>query len=232
MNTKYQKINTLFKRDNKNKVISNENPIEEHEYFKHVKSKRTEKIDGTNIRIQLIPEYDENNNFKGYFRSIQGRTDDSNIPSILINKLNTLFPFEILKNNFLKNLKDGESPIITLYGEGYGKKIQKGGGYIQNDVNFILFDVKIGKWWLTREAIELTAKDLNIKAVPLIGYFTINEAIEYVKKGFKSTISEDKNLDAEGLVLKTPNGLLFRNGERIITKLKTVDFIKYKNKYE
>ena len=58
---------------------------------------------------------------------------------------------------------------------------------------------------------------------------TIPEAIEYVKKGFKSTIAENKDYDAEGLVLKTPTGLLRRNGERLVTKIKTVDFRKYRD---
>ena len=53
---------------------------------------------------------------------------------------------------------------------------------------------------------------------------TVDEAIEFVKKGFKSTIAENKDYDAEGLVLKTPMGLLNRKGERIITKIKTCDF--------
>ena len=60
---------------------------------------------------------------------------------------------------------------------------------------------------------------------------TIKEAIEFVKKGFKSTIAENKDYDAEGLVLKTPYGLQLRNGERIILKIKTEDFRKYNNKY-
>ena len=59
---------------------------------------------------------------------------------------------------------------------------------------------------------------------------TIKEAIEYVDKGFKSTISENKDYIAEGLVLKTPDGLLDRTGQRIVTKIKTVDFIKLRNK--
>lgn len=38
-----------------------------------------------------------------------------------------------------------------------------------------------------------------------------------------------KRDDAEGLVLKTTTGLLRRNGERLITKIKTVDFRKYRD---
>lgn len=75
-----------------------------------------------------------------------------------------------------------------------------------------------------REAIEDICAKLNIQVVPFIGWFTIDEAIEYVKKGFKSTISEDPTLDAEGLVLKAPLGILTRLGGRLITKIKTKDF--------
>jgi hypothetical protein len=124
---------------------------------------------------------------------------------------------------------DGET--ITIFGEGYGKKIQDGGNYIKDGVDFILFDVRIGNWWLNRKACEDIANKLGIKIVPIIGHMTIKEAIDFVKKGFKSTISENKEYEAEGLVLKTPDGLLRRNGERIITKIKTIDFIKFKRKY-
>lgn len=98
--------------------------------------------------------------------------------------------------------------------------------YIKNDVGFILFDVKVNNWWLNRDACQDIASKLNIPIVPFIGYMTLPEAIEYVKAGFKSVIAENKDYDAEGLVLKTPHGLQFRNGERIITKIKTVDFRK------
>ena len=72
---------------------------------------------------------------------------------------------------------------------------------------------------------------MGIDIVPLIGYMTIPQAIMFTKKGFKSSIAENKDYDAEGLVLKTPNGLRLRNGERIITKLKTCDFRKFAAKY-
>ena len=91
-----------------------------------------------------------------------------------------------------------------------GMKIQKGGGrYIKDEVSFILFDVKIDKWWLRRPDIEEIAGDLAIKVVPVIGYMTFEEAITY---------------DAEGLVLKTDLGLLDRSGQRIIAKIKARDF--------
>ena len=95
-----------------------------------------------------------------------------------------------------------------------GMKIQKGGGrYIKDEVSFILFDVKIDKWWLRRPDIEEIAGDLAIE-----------EAIEYVSNGYKSLIAEDTTYDAEGLVLKTDLGLLDRSGQRIIAKIKARDF--------
>lgn len=221
---KYQKIQTLFLRDDKNIIIPDQFTYPEFEYLKDNKWECTEKIDGTNIRIELdFNVHDDgvrevNVNFKG-------RTDEANIPKHLYRRLEELFN----NVNWLEIFDITSTTSITLYGEGYGTKIQKGGNYISSGVDFILFDVKVDKWWLQRDAVEDVANKLNIKVVPLIGYMTIPEAVEYVKKGFKSTIAENKDYDAEGLVLKTTTGLLRRNGERLITKIKTVDFRKYRD---
>lgn len=74
--------------------------------------------------------------------------------------------------------------------------------------------------------MEDICKQLNLDVVPLVGYMTLYEAIEYVAKGFKSAVAENKDLDAEGLVLTAPLGMRDRLGNRIITKIKTCDFIK------
>ena len=223
----YQKIQTLFKRDERNIIIPDQFTYPEFEVLKDLKWECTEKIDGTNIRIELESS---GNPEDGIIMSFKGRTDKAVIPEHLLTKLNWLFDREHLME--VLNITDETQDCnITLYGEGYGAKIQKGGNYISNDVNFILFDVKIGKWWLDRESIKDIANKLGINVVPLMGYMTIPEAIEYVKKGFKSTIAENKDYDAEGLVLKAPCGLLKRDGERLITKIKTVDFRKYQLAY-
>lgn len=223
----YQKIQTLFKRDERNIIIPDQFTYPEFEVLKDLKWECTEKIDGTNIRIELESS---GNPEDGIIMSFKGRTDKAVIPEHLLTKLNWLFDRERLME-VLNITDETQNCNITLYGEGYGAKIQKGGNYISNDVNFILFDVKIGKWWLDRESIKDIANKLGISVVPLMGYMTIPEAIEYVKKGFKSTIAENKDYDAEGLVLKAPCGLLKRDGERLITKIKTVDFRKYQLAY-
>ena len=223
----YQKIQTLFKRDERNIIIPDQFTYPEFDVLKDLKWECTEKIDGTNIRIELTSS---GNPEDGIIMSFKGRTDKAVIPEHLLTKLNWLFDRDRLME--VLNITDETQDCnITLYGEGYGAKIQKGVNYISNDVNFILFDVKIGKWWLDRESIKDIANKLGISAVPLMGYMTIPEAIEYVKKGFKSTIAENKDYDAEGLVLKAPCGLLKRDGERLITKIKTVDFRKYQLAY-
>ena len=223
----YQKINTLFLRDEKKVIIPSSFTCDEFEYLKDCKWECTEKIDGTNIRIYISREYDGEDDWL-YGISFMGRTNDSTIPEHLNLKLQQIF-YRVDWKTVFPSLMPGDS--VCLYGEGYGNKIQKGSSYISNDVDFILFDVRYNNWWLERKNCEDIANKCGIKIVPIVGYMTIPEAIDLVKKGFKSSISEDKNLIAEGLVLKTPQGLLSRDGKRIITKIKHNDFVKFKNVY-
>lgn len=207
---KYHKIQTIFKRDMSNKgKITDEFALPEFEYLKDNQWVFTEKVDGTNIRVM----WDGKNVVFG------GKTDNAQIPVFLLYKLQELF--EGNKKQLFKD-KFGEEGNICLYGEGYGNKIQKGGGnYIPDGVDFVLFDVKIGDWWLERENIEDIAQHFGIKAVPIIGEGTILEAVEKTEKGFKSQWGD---FVAEGIVLKPKVELMSRKGERIITKIKHKDF--------
>ena len=198
-----------------------------------IKFECTEKVDGTNMSIYIVPvtttvypadsfeqPYEK---IDHYVMEVHGKTTKAQLNDKLLKNIYEKWPVEKLVEVFTR---DGVAPAdtIILYGEGYGAGIQKGGNYIANDVDFRLFDIQIGKFWLEREALEDIASRLGMDIVPVIGYFTIDEAIEYVKKGFKSTIAQNKDYDAEGLVLKMPLGLLKRNGGRIMTKIKTCDF--------
>ena len=199
----------------------------------NIKFECTEKIDGTNMSIYIIPQRlytldGEPNGIYDYTIEVHGKTIKANLNQNLVNNILTKWPKEMLVDVFTVNGNIPTEPII-LYGEGYGAGIQKGGNYIKNDVDFILFDIRIGNFWLERDSIEDIASKLQMKVVSIIGYYSINEAIEYVKKGFKSTIAENKDYDAEGLVLKFPFGLLKRNCDRIMTKIKTCDFRALEN---
>lgn len=202
----YHKIQSIFKRDEKtHKVIVGDFSLLEFEYLQHNTWVWTEKIDGTNIRVVWDTE-------SVYFG---GRTNNAQIPVFLYDKLNELFPARLFRDYFPEN-------TLTLYGEGYGAKIQKGGGnYISSGVDFILFDVLIGSWWLKREDVEDIANKLAIKTVPVIGKGSLIEATDFVKKGFNSTFG---NFLGEGLVLKPEVELFNRMGHRIITKIKNKDF--------
>lgn len=240
----YQKINTIFKRDENNIIMPNaEFSVPELNWLRNCKFDATEKIDGTNIRIEVVPMQGED--FEITFEvAYKGKTDNAQIPSHLLKHLEETYPAakvlealglpenideEWLLSKGYEHLED--IPMYTIYGEGYGMKIQKGGNYIKDGVGFIVFDVKVGDMYLLRPSMEDIALKLGAPVVPYMGQFTIDEAIEFVKTGFKSTIAENKDYDAEGLVLKCPDGLRTRRGERIIFKVKTCDFIKYKNKY-
>ncbi len=61
--------------------------------------------------------------------------------------------------------------------EFFGKGIHKGGNYLPDSVNFILFDIKIGEWCLTRDSIEEIAEMLSVKIVPIIGIASLDQAV-------------------------------------------------------
>ncbi|MDR1416411.1 MAG: RNA ligase family protein [Prevotellaceae bacterium] len=214
MMTTYQKINTIYKRDmvgNKQMIVG-EWSQPEFEYLKDNRWEWTEKIDGTNIRVH----------WNGEQTLFGGRTDKADMPEHLLQMLQEKFTPELMRQAFEQQ---GEGEVsVTLYGEGYGVKIQKGGNYMRKRVGFILFDIKIGSWWLKRIDCEALAQQLDIPIVPIIGYGTLQEAVDFVKKGFKSTIAENTDYDAEGLVLKPAVDLLARSGQRIVTKIKHCDF--------
>lgn len=201
---KYHKIRNIFKRNEKGKLIHGSYTIPEFAYLASLPWDWTEKVDGMNVRIM----------FDGNQISFAGKTDRAQIPSMLSDSLIRLFGnIDIFKKNF----SDG----VCLYGEGYGKKIQGGGKYLKNTNSFVLFDVKIGHWWLQREAVKEIAELFGIITVPYVGCDTISEAIALVRDGFKSAWGD---FTAEGIVARPCYELFFRNGERAITKLKHKDF--------
>ena len=235
----YQKIDTIFMRDENNIIMPYSGFVSpELEWLRNCKFDATEKIDGTNMRIEVTCKIIE-----GELRMVveyKGKSDEAQIPPHLYKFMVESFPKEkvlsaldlpeIITDDVLKE-KSWGIPKYTIYGEGYGVKIQKGGNYISNGVGFIIFDVKVNDWWLLRNNVVEIAEKLGAPVVPYMGQFTIDEAIEFVRKGFKSTIAENKEYLAEGLVLTSPYGIKNRKGERIIFKIKHKDFTKYKARY-
>ncbi len=208
---KYHKIQTVYLRDpetNYKTLMEGVWANPEFELLKDIKWVCTEKIDGTNIRIL----------WDGKQVEYRGKTDKAQIPTFLFSVLQSIFTNEIMKECF------PDEDNVCLYGEGYGARIQKGGNYLPDTVNFILFDIKINKWWLQIDSVADIAYRLNIMVVPAIGIWKLEEAVEYVKNAFISTIAYNKEYLAEGLIMKPIVDLFNRNGNRIITKIKYKDF--------
>jgi hypothetical protein len=245
MSTEYHKISTPFKRHfdgpNKGKLIMGDWAVPELEYLADNEWEFTEKVDGTNIRIELIRP---NNEFLHV--EYRGRTDNANIPTHLLEYLEETFPTngnwrrDLSRPAYYERHREVEQWMIdnglnkvVLYGEGYGPKIQKGGGNYRKDASFVLFDVKIGDFWLDRENVNDVAEKLGIDAVPVIGRGTLWDAIDIVSgvddHGVYQTnvgglTSQWGDFEAEGIVARPIVPLFNRQGNRIITKIKGVDF--------
>lgn len=204
----YQKIQTMFMRDmdSKGRILEGQWTLPEFEYLSKNIWIFTEKIDGSNIRVT----------YRAGKIAFAGKNDHSQIHSPLLESY--------LSEKFLP-LLDKFQEIFTgdvcLYGEGYGSGIQKGGGNYRKDQSFVLFDIKVGDWWLRRSDLENIAEKLAIDTVPIIGMGTLYDALAKAKLGFESSWGR---FEAEGLVAKPKIELRSRNGERIITKIKCRDF--------
>ena len=211
----YHKIECPFERDieGSKKILWNRwrNPTVE--YLKDNKWVFTEKVDGTNIRIY----------WDGHDITFAGRTDRAQIPAMLNQYLIETFQTNEVEELFEQTFGEKE---VTLYGEGYGAKIQGCGGAYRKDNSFMLFDVMINGNYQPRETVEEIATMLNIDVVPIIFTGTIHEAIEFVMKHPKSTISED-DLYMEGLVGRPAIELKDRCGNRVIVKIKWKDFKEF-----
>ena len=208
----YNKIEVIFNRDMEGtkKLVEGSFRSEAVEYLKDLPWVFTEKIDGTNIGIV----------WDGHRITYQGRTQSSSVQANVLNKLLELFGTNEVEELFEQ--KFGEMNVI-LYGEGYGAKVQKGGGNYRSDVSFILFDVYLPEQdlFLKRDAVEDIAKTFGIEIVPIVLTGTIQEAIDFVKTNPASTIGVAK---MEGVVGHPLVELRDRQGKRVIVKIKVCDF--------
>ena len=225
--SEYPKINSLWKReglyfdkekaerDGKHRLNSfREGDYAQPEFgaIKHWSVE--EKIDGTNIRIYW--ERGERGKMKVSF---QGRTKDADIPKHLMEYLEARF-----SSDFMDMVLDAkESSSGCLYGEGYGPKIQAAGTNYRRDAGFILFDVRIGHWWLKRDDMRDIGMKLKIPCVPDLGIMTEEEVVVFVKSKPLSRCSMNPMM-MEGVVCRSEPLMLTRRGLPIMWKLKTKEF--------
>lgn len=207
--SEYPKIQTVYKRDASNKfksLIEGDYSLPEFRFLQNNKWVFTEKVDGTNIRIY----------FKNGKIVFKGRGEQTQIPATLVERLQERFLPQAVR--FSEKFGDDG---VCLYGEGYGAKIQKAGGNYRPDQDFVLFDVKVGDWWLQRNDVEDVAKHFGLDVVPIVGEGTLIDMVQQAKAGIPSTWGD---FQAEGYVARPAIELRNRGGERIITKIKCRDF--------
>lgn len=207
----YPKIHSLYKRDPKTGEFISEWARPEFPYLYCNRWRFEEKVDGTNIRVGYHPAYGI---------TIKGRRKQSQIPQHLLKALRNLFyPKESrLETDFAEG--------VCFYGEGYGPKIQKGGGNYRDDPGFVVFDIRIGRYWLRRDDVEEICEYLGLDVVPVIGEGDLADAEVTVCQGFNSSWGD---FLAEGLVCKPKINLFNHMGRRIITKIKHCDYHKEDN---
>jgi len=218
MSTEYPKINGLYKRGEKGKIIEGEFSRPEFAYLRTLPWEWTEKVDGTNIRLTYEG---------GFFRSnehrfVGGRTDKAQIPPKLLDVCVEILRAAPLEEVFPEETADPSAPPVVLYGEGYGAGIQKGGGNYRPDAGFVLFDVRVGPFWLSRENVVDVATKLGIDVVPLVATCSIPQAEELVCTGFTSQWPGVER--PEGLVGRPLVPLFDNRGARVTTKIKWKDY--------
>lgn len=217
--TPYHKIDTCYKRDlatNHKTLVEGDWAQDAFGYLANNEWVFTEKVDGTNIRIMCGPQEGTTYGIK-----FGGKTDAAQIPATLVDRLRERFLSQ--EERIREILPEGG----CLYGEGYGAKIQKGGGNYRSDQDFVLFDVRIGEFWLERSNVEDIANKLGLDVVPILQRGTLHQMVDMARTGFKSTWSSYSTIFmAEGIVARPAVELKTRSGSRIITKIKHKDFVR------
>lgn len=215
--TEYHKIENIFARDQRGRLLEGEYARPEFAYLADREWVFTEKVDGTNVRLS----YDGSATFRGNEHAyVAGRTGAAQLPPLVLTRL-----MEIAKAAPLETVfpdADDREPVV-MYGEVYGRGIQRHGNlYLADGVDVVLFDVRVGDWWLRREAVEDVAANVGLTAVPVLGRGTLSEAVELTRAGFPSARWPGVAV-AEGLVLRPAVELFDRAGRRVIAKIKHRD---------
>lgn len=202
----YPKINTLWKRDDKGKIMVGEYSSN---VFPNIRKwVVTEKIDGTNIRVI----------YDGQVVQFGGKTDNAQIPTELLKNIMPIFTLDKFREKFPDCTK------VVLFGEGYGRRIQNGGNYCDKQ-SIILFDVFVDPWWLEYDNVVDIAKFFGVKVVPRLNMDTIGLVVANVESDpWPPSMIAEKLKDMEGFVAKADPMVLFRDGTPVMFKLKFRDY--------
>lgn len=208
----YPKIMTLYNRDKRTHRV-NVAQIRCPEFEIVNRWFATEKLDGTSLRAA----------WDGQSVTLGGRTDSAQLYAPLVKVLQETFTPEKFRAIFDK---PGE---VILFMEGYGNKVQKGGGLYRQDVSVRLFDALVGNWWLEPDNLKGLAESFGVKTVPyleVIDYLprSLTELAAIIEQSIVAQEDGGQGCQAEGIVARSHPLLLNRAGERVMWKLKRKDF--------
>ncbi len=207
----YSKIHTIWKRDERGVIVPDDYSLPELEYLAGNQWMWTEKVDGTNIRLH----------WDGVKVTIGGRTDNAQVPARLVANLAPVTEPGLWKTVF------PDADDVTVYGEGYGAKIQSGGMYRQ-DQALIVFDVLVGPWWLLPADVADVAAKLGLEVVPRLEPMSLDAAWTSLTAGRFGSAWPDARI--EGYVGRPAVELFTRKGERLLVKMKVKDWHSYERK--
>ena len=217
----YHKIQSVWKRDPENNFktfLRGDFSRPEFQTLWNADWEFTEKVDGTNIRIIWVP---------GDGLTLGGKTDRAQIPGGIVkfyedNALPQLAWFEdFFPQEYPHAIR------VTLYGEGYGGKIQRGGKY-REDQSVVFFDILVERengtrFWMNRGDAYVIFDQLAFDRVPILMHGPLSRGVEICERGFASQWGD---FEAEGVIARPVTELVNTFDERVITKLKCADFPK------
>ena len=185
----------------------------------------TEKLDGCNMRIGLVPDRPE-------FVFVGGRTDAAVLNPGLVSAVQR----DVMTAHDAGRFREALAPFktegkaVTIYGEGVGGGVQKNGADY-GDHRFILFDVLIAPLtggpgtWLALDDVLQFAATAGFQAAPIIvGMSTLAAAEEIALCGFDSVVAKNSTgiqRRAEGLVVRTRFPIFDTFGNLLKVKMRT-----------
>lgn len=218
--SEYHKILNVYRRDEQtHKINLGAFTTDELAFTSACQWEATEKVDGTNIRV-IYP------NEQGGI-TVRGKTDRAQLKQDLIEAIHAAFNLDVLREKCASATV--EEPIV-FYGEGYGAGIGANGKQYGEEKKFILFDIKVGHWWLRRGDVIGLAGAVGSPMVPVVTRGTLHELIDYIGRNPISEVAQWQRgrghvFTMEGIVARPAGCELFtRKGERLIVKVKHCDF--------
>lgn len=135
-----------------------------------------------------------------------------------------IFDADALKRSF----EELGQPEVVIFGEGYGGKMQGMSATYGKELKFVVFDIKVGAYWLDVPTMATFADTyFGLDVVEWEKIPTIIEAIDAARdkpsaQAVKNGCGDDK--PREGIVLRPPIEVRKNNGDRIIAKHKGDEF--------